>query len=103
MNHSTFLVKVCQLPQQSFFEDGTSITEFLVNISESSFQNDLTYIKVSFWENSVINEKHNYKIDDYLIVEGFLNLIKNEDQVFTEIIPTIELCATKIDPLFNNS
>jgi len=34
MNYSVFVVKIIKNPEQSFFKDGTSVTEFPVQLSQ---------------------------------------------------------------------
>ena len=74
MNYSIFIVKIIEPPEQSFFEDETTVTEVLVQFPQYLTKNYSDIIQISVWGNLANDVIKYYKVNDYLIVEGYLSL-----------------------------
>ena len=101
MNHSVFIVKIIKNPEQSFFKDGTSLTEFPVQLSQIRKNNIEIILQVSVWGKLSSDIMTYYKINDYIIIEGYISLRINNDIDFSTLQnKQIEISALKIYPLF---
>nr|AWT38956.1 hypothetical protein ycf41 [Eunotogramma sp.] len=74
MNYASFIVKIIGKPEQSFFEDNTSVIEFPVQFSQIRKQNIETTFQVSIWGNLGYDIKHYYQVNDYIVIEGYISL-----------------------------
>jgi|TARA_B110000444_G_C18844636_1_gene601108 single-stranded DNA-binding protein len=99
MNYSIFIVKIIQNPEQSFFEDDTSVTEVLVQFPQFLNKNYLDIFQISVWGNLAHDVAQYYKINDYLIIEGSLSLRENHSTNFgTKKDKEIEFTVSKLYP-----
>jgi hypothetical protein len=77
MNYSIFIVKVVQGPEQSFFDDETTVTEMLVQFPQYLSKDFSEIFQISIWGNLAHDAAKYYSINDYLIIEGYLSLRDN--------------------------
>jgi len=104
MNYTSFIVKITQNPEQSFFGSGDSRIS-LVEILGKFYQfrtNSANICKLSVWGNLGYDVMQYYQINDYLIVEGSIarsNSHFEDHNLFTEI----EISVFKIYPLVLNN
>ena len=77
MNYSVFIVKIIQPPEQSFFEDDTTVTEIFVKFPQFLNKNYSDIFQLSIWGNLANDVIEYYSVDDYLIVEGYISLRDN--------------------------
>jgi len=96
MNYTTFIVKIISKPEQSFFNNDITVTEFLGKFYQFR-DNTNTVCKLSVWGNFAYEVIKYYNINDYLLVEGYLSFRKStfED---SDITTEIEISAFKIYP-----
>jgi hypothetical protein len=76
MNYVILTVKVIKNLGQSFFKDGTSLTELVVQLPQISKNYPKFIIYLSIWGKLSYDVAKYYKPNDYLIIEGYI-LIKN--------------------------
>jgi len=99
MNYSTFIVKFITSPEQSFFEDDTSVTEVLVQFAENTNETYVDTFQISVWGSLAYDVKKYYKINDYLIIEGYLSFSENySESLINDIDNEIEFTVNKIYP-----
>lgn len=104
MNYSIFLVKIVEAPEQSFFEDETSVTEFKVQFPSLLTKNYTDIFHVSVWGTLAHDVAQYYSVDDYLIIEGYLSLREDHSNNFTvQKDKQIEFTAIKLYPFFLTS
>ena len=110
MNYSVFIIKVIQSPEQSFFEDETTVTEMLIKFPQFLNKNYSDIFQISVWGALANDAAQYYNINDYLIVEGHLSLRENPlDNLSIKKDKQIEFTVTKLYPFllnnqnFNNS
>ena len=76
MNYAILTVKIIKNSGQSFFEDGTSLTELVVQLPQISKNYPKFILNLSIWGKLSYDVAKYYKSNDYLIIEGYI-LIKN--------------------------
>ena len=74
MNYVIFTVKVIKNSGQSFFSDGTSLTELTVQLPQIRNNNSKVILQVSVWGKLSYDVAKYYQPDDYIIIEGYISL-----------------------------
>ena len=72
MNYTSFIVKIIEKPEQSFFDKTTSVTQILVKLPQNN-NFDVT-LQLSIWGNLAYDAIQYYQINDYIVVEGYISL-----------------------------
>jgi hypothetical protein len=103
MNYVILTVKVIQNSGQSFFADGTSLTELVVQLPQISKNYPNLILNLSIWGKLSYDVATYYKPYDYLIIEGYI-LIKNLNvgnlTSLSLIDKQVEISVFKLYPLF---
>ena len=104
MNHGIFAVKVIKNSGQSFFADGTSLTELTVQLPQLRKNNIKVIFQVSIWGKLSYDVAKYYQPDDYIIIEGYIS-IRNIDteRVVNLLDKQVEICVFKLYPLLLES
>jgi single-stranded DNA-binding protein len=104
MNYVTFTVKVIKNSGQSFFSDGTSLTELTVQLPQVRKNNSKVILQVSIWGKLSYDVAKYYQPDDYIIIEGYIS-IRNIDlgHVVNSLNKQVEISVFKLYPLFLKS
>ena len=104
MNYVIFTVKVIKNSGQSFFSDGTSLTELTVQLPQVRKNNSKVILQVSIWGKLSYDVAKYYQPDDYVIIEGYIS-IKNidTDRVVNLLNKQVEISVFKLYPLFLKS
>ena len=78
MNYSNFIVKVLKKPKQKFLKKKIMLTELHVQFPSTRIKNKngLNTMDLLIWGNLGQDVLKYYKINDYLLVEGFISLRK---------------------------
>lgn len=101
MNYSVFIVKIIKFPEQSIYEDDTKISEMLVQIPPVFENNYSDIIPVSVWGTLSQDIIQYYKLNDYILMEGYLSLKKDMfENSKLENDKIIEFSIIKVYPLF---
>lgn len=104
MNYSIFIVKIIQSPEQSFFEDDTSVTEVLVKFPQFLNRNFSDIFQISVWGNLAHDVAKYYDVNDYLIIEGYISLRDNHSDNFgTKKDKQLEFTVSKLYPFLLKS
>lgn len=102
MNYVILTVKVIQNSGQSFFADGTSLTELVVQLPQISQNYPKLIVHLSIWGKLSYDVAKYYKPDDYIIIEGYI-LIKNLNvsnlKSLSLIDKQVEISVFKLYPL----
>ena len=101
MNYSTFIVKIVQKPEQTFFDKKIAFTEIIAKFYQFR-NNSYNICKLSIWGNLSNDVIKYYQINDYLIVEGYISRRKAILKDYN-IINEIEISAFKIYPFALNN
>ena len=101
MNYITLIGKIVQNPEQSFFENGESITETLIEFTPINSNKVIEYCKISLWGDFEQELVRNYNLNDFIIVEGYLSYADDYDSIISkQNFNSFEIIATKIHSIF---
>ena len=104
MNYVTFTVKVIKNSGQSFFSDGTSLTELIVQLPQVRKNNSKIILQLSIWGKLSYDVVKYYQPDDYIIIEGYISLRNiNSDSIVNSLNKEVEISVFKLYPLFLKS
>lgn len=104
MNYAIFTVKVIKNSGQSFFSDGTSLTELTVQLPQVRKNNSKAILQVEIWGNLSYDVAKYYKPDDYIIIEGYISIRNvDRDRVVNLLNKQVEISVFKLYPLFVKS
>ena len=104
MNYNIFTVKIVKNCGQSFFTDGTSLTELIVQLPQIRKNNVKTILQLSVWGNLSYDVAKYYQADDYIIIEGYISIRNiNVDQTSNSIDKQVEISVFKLYPLLLKS
>ena len=97
MNYSNFIVKVIKGPKQKFFKKNILLKELHVQFPSTRTKNKkvLNTMDLLIWGNLGQDVIKYYKINDYLLIEGFISLRKKRFDNNQQI----KISVTKIYPL----
>ena len=74
MNYAIFTVKVIKNSGQSFFKDGTSLTELTVQLPQVQDNRPKIILQLSIWGKLSYDIAKYYQPEDYVIIEGYISL-----------------------------
>jgi len=74
MNYGIFAVKIIKNSGQSFFSDGTSLTELTVQLPQVRKNNIKIIFQVSIWGKLSYDVAKYYQPNDYIVIEGYISL-----------------------------
>jgi single-stranded DNA-binding protein len=104
MNYAIFTVKVIKNSGQSFFSDGTSLTELTVQLPQVRKNNNKVILQVSIWGKLSYDVAKYYQPDDYIIIEGYISIRNiDTDRVVNLLNKQVEISVFKLYPLFLKS
>ena len=104
MNYVIFTVKVIKNSGQSFFSDGTSLTELTVQLPQIRKNNSKIIMQISVWGKLSYDVAKYYQPDDYIIIEGYISIRNlNTDRVINLSDKQIEISVFKPYPLLLKS
>ena len=104
MNYATFTVKVIKNSGQSFFSDGTSLTELSVQLPQVRKSNTKIILQLSIWGKLSYDVVKYYQPDDYIIIEGYISIRNiNSDRIVNSLNKEVEICVFKLYPLLLKS
>ena len=104
MNYVIFTVKVIKNSGQSFFSDGTSLTELTVQLPQVRKNNIKVILQVSIWGKLSYDVAKYYQPDDYIIIEGYISIRNiNTDRILNLLDKQVEISVFKLYPLLLKS
>lgn len=99
MNYSIFTVKVLKNSGQSFFPDGTALTELTVQLPQVRKNSVKILLHVSVWGKLSYDAAKYYKPNDYIILEGYMSMGDiNVDRITNLKDKQVEISVFKIYP-----
>jgi len=100
MNYVTLAVKVVKNSGQSFFADGTSLTELTVLLPQARKNNTKIILQVSIWGKLSYDVAKYYQSEDYIVIEGYISIRNmNTYSVVNLLDKQIEISVFKLYPL----
>ena len=104
MNYVIFAVKVIKNSGQSFFADGTSLTELTVQLPQVRKNNTKVILQASIWGKLSYDVAKYYQPEDYIIIEGYISIRNiNTDHIVNLLDKQVEICVFKLYPLLLES
>jgi single-stranded DNA-binding protein len=104
MNYVIFAVKVIKNSGQSFFGDGTSLTELTVQLPQVRKNNTKVILQVSIWGKLSYDVAKYYQPEDYIIIEGYISIRNiNTDRIVNLLDKQVEISVFKVYPLLLKS
>lgn len=104
MNYVSFAVKIIKNSGQSFFADGTALTELTLQLPQVRKNNVKIIIKASIWGKLSYDVAKYYQPNDYVIIEGYISLRNMSTDRRTDVLnKQVEISVFKLYPLLLKS
>jgi single-stranded DNA-binding protein len=95
-NYIGGIVKILEVPKQKFLNNTTAVTEFRVQLPQVR---NTTIVHLIFWGNLARDVATYYKINDYILIEGYLSLRdKGSSNLIAQPSKQIEITVLKLYP-----
>ena len=95
-NYIGGIVKILEVPKQKFRNNTTAVTEFRVQLPQVR---NTTIVHLIFWGNLARDVATYYKINDYILIEGYLSLRdKRSSNLTAQPSKQIEITVLKLYP-----
>ena len=100
-NYIGAIVKILETPKQKIINNNNLVSTFRVQISQVR---QTRIIKLVFWGNLARDVINYYKINDYILIEGYLALTSQSDSELTKKpSKNIEVTVLKVYPFLLGS
>lgn len=83
-NYIGCIVKILEIPRQTLVQKNIVTTKFRVQLPQIRNQST-TIAKLTFWGNLARDVLEYYKVNDYIIIEGYLSIAKRKKSKKVEI------------------
>ena len=104
MNYVGAIVQILDTPKLKFINKTISRTEFHVQLPQIRNKKSIIIIKLIFWGDFAYDVANYYRINDYILIEGYLALKKKElNNLSNKTLKHLEITVFKVYPLFLNS
>jgi single-stranded DNA-binding protein len=95
-NYIGGIVKILEVPKQKFLNNTIAVTEFRVQLPQVR---NTTIVHLIFWGNLARDVATYYKINDYILIEGYLSLRdKQSSNLIAQPSKQIEITVLKLYP-----
>ena len=92
------VVKILEIPNQQTLNNTFSVTQFRAQFPQAR-QNCIVHLK--FWGNLAHDVATYYKVNDYILIEGYMSFRSNEsNSLQAKPLKHIEISVFKVYPLF---
>jgi len=100
-NYISSIVKILEIPNQTFFNDSIPVTKFRVQFPQ---MRSTRIINLIFWGNLAKDIGNYYKVNDYIMIEGYLSLNhKNLLSSTKKNSKKVEITVLKVYPFLMSS
>jgi single-stranded DNA-binding protein len=100
-NYIGAIVKILETPKQKIITNNNLVVTFRVQISQVR---QTRILKLVFWGNLARDVTNYYKINDYILIEGYLALSsKLNSDITTKPLKNIEITVLKVYPFLLGS
>ena len=101
MNYIGGIVRILEIPKQKILNNNISIVKIRVQFPQ--FKN-IQIVNLIFWGNLTRDILNYYKVNDYIIIEGYLGLSNDQSSDSTiQSLKKVEITVLKIYPVFLSS
>ena len=103
MHYVSGIVQILETPQLKFINNNINRTEFYVQLPQIRKKQSITIIKLVFWGDFAYDVANYYRVNDYILIEGYLAFKKKEiSNLITGTLKYLEITVFKVYPLFLN-
>ena len=96
-NYLGSVVKILEKPFQTIIDDKVFKTECRAQLAQNR---NTSIINLVFWGNSAGDAVNSYKINDYIMIEGYVSLRnKRTDKLVKRSLKKIEVAVLKASPI----
>ena len=94
------VVKILETPKQKILDKNIPVTQFRVQFPQAR---NTAIVYLTFWGNLARDVVHYYKINDYILIEGYISLKdkKNSTKIISKS-KQVEITVLKVYPLVLN-
>jgi hypothetical protein len=97
-NYIGGVIKILETPKQKFLKNKILVTKFRAQIPQ---RRNTRIVHLTFWGNLARDIVTNYKVNDYILIEGFLSLRNNQSsKLKISKLKKIEITVLKVYPFF---
>jgi single-stranded DNA-binding protein len=90
------IVKILEMPKQEIYSNNISITKFRVQFPQ--FRNT-SIVYLTFWGKLATDVAQFYKINDYILIEGYISIRNNKMSNKSFSSKRVEITVLKVYPL----
>jgi single-stranded DNA-binding protein len=95
-NYIGGIVRILEVPKQRFLNNTSAVTEFRAQLPQVR---NTTIVHLIFWGNLARDVATYYKINDYILIEGYLSLAdKPSPNLMVQSSKQIEMTVLKVYP-----
>ncbi len=94
-NYISSIVKILEIPSQNISKNNIAITKFRVQLPQTR---KMGIIHLIFWGDLARDVTNYYKINDYIIIEGYLSLNKTSENKIKQKLKKVEITVFKVYP-----
>lgn len=100
INYFSGVVKILETPKQKILNKKQTVIQCRVQLPQVRGNR---VVKLNIWGWSAKNTISNYKVNDYILVEGYMSLRSySANPSFSKVPKKIEISATKVYPFILN-
>jgi single-stranded DNA-binding protein len=93
------IVKILEIPKQEIYKTNIPVTKFRVQFPQ--FRNT-SIVHLTFWGRLANDVAQYYKINDYILIEGYISIRKNRIPGRSLTSKKVEITVLKVYPLLLN-
>jgi len=101
MNYVGSIVQILETPKLSSLQNNISRTEFRVKLPQIRNKQSTTIVRLVFWGDFAYDVANYYRVNDYILIEGYLAYKKEE--LSNRTLKNLEITVFKVYPLFLNN
>jgi hypothetical protein len=103
MNYVGAIVRILETPRLDLINNNISRTEFRVQLPQIRNKQSITISKLVFWGDFAYDVANYYRVNDYILIEGYLAFKKKEvSDLVNGTLKYLEITVFKVYPLFLN-
>ena len=101
MNYVSSIVQILENPKLHSLQNTISRTEFRVRLPQMRNKKSPTIVKLVFWGDFAYDVANYYRVNDYILIEGYLAYKK--EKFTNQTLKNLEITVFKVYPLFLKS
>jgi single-stranded DNA-binding protein len=97
-NYIGGIVKILEIPKQKSLNNNILVTQFRVQLPQVR---NSTIVHLTFWGNLARDVANYYKVNDYILIEGYLGLCdKQNSHAIVQPQKKVSITVLKVYPFF---